>query len=82
MSEEYIDLESAKGHTKIYISTGKIILNNLLGGLAWGVGTVLGATVIVATVFFIFGQLGAVPFIGRVVADIIEIVNKRQEIFP
>jgi len=46
------------------------------------VGTVLGATVIVATVFFIFGQLGAVPFIGGFVADIIEIVNKRQEIFP
>ena len=43
---------------------------------------VLGATVIVATVFFIFGQLGAVPFIGGFVADIIEIVNKRQEIFP
>jgi hypothetical protein len=29
----------------------QVIINNFLGGLAWGVGTVLGATVVISLLF-------------------------------
>ncbi len=29
----------------------QVIVNNFLGGLAWGVGTVLGATVVISILF-------------------------------
>lgn len=35
-----------------------IIINNFLGGLAWGFGTVVGATVIVAIIGYILSVFG------------------------
>lgn len=40
------------------ISRKEIMLNNFLGGLAWGFGTVVGATVVVAILGFILNLLG------------------------
>jgi hypothetical protein len=37
----------------------QVIINNFIGGLAWGVGTVLGATVIIS---ILFGILRGVDF--------------------
>jgi len=70
--QEYIEVGSHKGHAKIHISTGKMVVNNFLGGLAWGFGTVLGATLIVALVIFILSKLGTVPIIGDFVSDILQ----------
>jgi len=35
-----------------------IIINNFLGGLAWGLGTVVGATVVVAAVGWLLNSVG------------------------
>lgn len=36
----------------------QIILYNFLGGLAWGFGTVVGATIVVAIIGYILGIFG------------------------
>ena len=36
----------------------QIMLNNFLGGLAWGIGTVIGATVIAGSVVYILNRMG------------------------
>lgn len=41
-----------------------IVIGNLLGGLAWGVGSVIGAGVIVALVGFALNLLGFFAAIG------------------
>lgn len=41
----------------------QIILYNFLGGLAWGFGTVVGATVVVAIIGYILGLFGFFDFI-------------------
>ena len=69
---EYIDVTAGRGHTRIHISTGKVILNNLLGGLAWGFGTVLGATVVVGIVIFILSKLNTIPIIGDFFSNILQ----------
>ena len=69
---EYVDVSEGKGHSRIYISTGKVVFNNFLGGLAWGFGTVLGATVVVAAVILILSKLIGIPVVGKFFGDIIQ----------
>ncbi|MFA5933280.1 MAG: DUF5665 domain-containing protein [Microgenomates group bacterium] len=35
-----------------------IMLGNFLGGMAWGIGTVIGASVVVGAVGYMFNRLG------------------------
>lgn len=74
-SKEYIEVSPDRGHTRIHISTWRMILNNFLGGLAWGFGTVLGATVVVGLVVLIISRLGGVPLIGSFFSDILRSIQ-------
>ena len=76
--KEVVEVEVGKGYTKIHLSTGKMIVNNFLGGLAWGFGTVLGATIVAALVLFILSKLDTVPVIGDFISRILDQVNTRQ----
>lgn len=71
---------SQRGHTRIHISTGKMVVNNFLGGLAWGFGTVLGATVVVAIVLFALSKLNTVPVIGDFITRILQQIQQPQQI--
>ena len=73
---EYIDVAADRGHTRIHISTGKVILNNFLGGLSWGFGTVLGATLVVALVIFVLTKLNDVPIIGDFFSSILRTIQQ------
>lgn len=56
----------------------QIMVANFLGGLAWGFGTVIGATVIVALLLGILRALGYVPLIGALVSDVTDNLNLRR----
>ena len=47
-----------------------IMLNNFLGGLAWGVGSVIGATIIVAILIGILSQLNFLPGVSSITNQI------------
>jgi|GEM_PF-1720822 len=70
--DEYIDPTQGRGHTRVHLSLGKLVLNNFLGGLAWGVGTVLGATIIVGVTLFIISKLGTIPGIGHFFVNLLD----------
>ena len=57
--------EQIKSHLTANMNVSKkdIIIGNFLGGLSWGVGTVVGATVIVAFVGGILNALGIFDFL-------------------
>lgn len=42
-----------------------IIMGNFLGGLAWGIGTVIGAGVVVGIIGTILKKLGILEVIGQ-----------------
>jgi len=71
-TKEYIEVSPERGHTRVHISTLKVIVNNFLGGLAWGFGTVLGATVVVGLVVIIISKLNSFPIIGGFFSDILQ----------
>ena len=45
------------------VSKKNVLLVNFLGGIAWGLGSVLGATVIVAILVYILNTLGLFDFV-------------------
>lgn len=54
--DDYIDL---LGNTR------RQIWGSFIRGVFTGVGTVVGATLVVSIIIFILGQLGGLPFIGE-----------------
>ena len=46
------------------LSKKQIMMANFLGGLSWGVGSVIGASVVVALIGWILGQMGVFSTIG------------------
>ena len=72
------EIEIVRGYTNVHLSLGKILFNNFLGGLAWGFGTVLGATIIVAIVLFIISKLNTIPLIGDFISRVLHEIELRQ----
>lgn len=46
------------------MSMGRVMGANFLGGLSWGVGSVMGATIVVAIIGWVLSQLGVFSVIG------------------
>ncbi|HYD35226.1 MAG TPA: DUF5665 domain-containing protein [Vitreimonas sp.] len=63
---------------RVYRSRRDLFIDNLVGGVAWGFGSVMGATVIVAIILLILAQVQTLPFVGNVVRIVIEEVRKYQ----
>ncbi|OGY24401.1 MAG: hypothetical protein A2Y57_00920 [Candidatus Woykebacteria bacterium RBG_13_40_7b] len=66
-----------KGGLKVLMpqSYWRIISSNFLGGIAWGLGTVFGATLILALILYILSGLVSAPLIGDFITNIIENVT-------
>lgn len=63
-------MSNDRGYEAVTISTKKIIVNNLVGGIAWGFGTVVGATIVVGIIAWALSQLGFLPLIGETLATL------------
>lgn len=57
---------------KVYRSRGKMILDNFLGGIAWSLGTLVGAAVIVGIIGFLLSRVNLIPLIGSWLTQIIQ----------
>jgi hypothetical protein len=56
----------------------KVVINNFLGGIAWGVGSVLGATIVVGLVFWFLHFINFVPILGNFAADVLSSIQTKQ----
>lgn len=67
-------------HLSVNMNMSKkdIMVANFLGGLAWGFGTVVGATLVVGLLVWILSFINLVPIIGNFAADVVGIVNQKQ----
>jgi len=60
------------------ISKRNILLANFIGGIAWGLGTVVGATVIVALLLWILSFFNYIPVIGNFASTIENSVSPQR----
>lgn len=65
---------------KVYTKSRKrILFDNLLGGIAWGVGSVIGATIIIWILSFIFIKSQKIPLLGDLVRQVVEEASDSTE---
>ncbi|MBI2021741.1 hypothetical protein HYS93_02530 [Candidatus Daviesbacteria bacterium] len=62
------------------LSKRSIMFKNFLGGIAWGVGSVIGATVIVALFISFLKTFNFIPIIGEFITQISQYVEASK--FP
>ena len=57
-------------------SKRQIFFDNLTGGIAWGVGSILGATIIVGVLGFLIVRSRQIPFVGDIVQVVVDEINQ------
>lgn len=59
---------------RIYRSRKDMLLNNFLGGIAWGLGTTVGVAIILTLIGFLAKEINFIPFVGNFVTQITKYV--------
>lgn len=73
MTDEILDHLSANG----VLRKRKIVVNNFLGGLAWGVGSVLGATIAVAILVSVLRFANVIPGLSDITNQFTHSVDQK-----
>lgn len=71
-----INHASDRGVTAVYRSKTQMMSANVLGGIAWGFGSVIGATIVVTLLLVVLNFLGDVPLIGNFVNNVSESIQE------
>ncbi|WZL74773.1 DUF5665 domain-containing protein [Clostridiaceae bacterium 35-E11] len=71
------DLEKAKiaEYVDILNNPKRLIYINFIGGLARGLGTAVGLTVLAGILFYMLKKTVNLPLIGQYIADLLDIVE-------
>lgn len=72
-----LDLEKVKlaEYVEIMNNPKKLLYTNFISGLARGLGTAIGLTVLAAILFYILKQTVNLPLIGQYIADLLDIIE-------
>ncbi len=68
-------------YEEIKRSRKEIMINNFLGGIAWGLGATIGVSIILAVLGFIAGNANLIPIVGTFVSQIVYVVLKTNQHF-
>lgn len=83
-SEHYIDrmTPQIEEHLSANMTFSKkqIMLNNFLGGLAWGVGSVIGAIIVVVILGYILKTMGIFSDIGAFFNQIVDLNQQLKQV--
>ncbi len=77
MDKELVRIEAGNKTIELKVSATRLVFNNFFSGLAWGVGSVLGATIVVSLIIYILGFFHTAPVIGNYISNIIDSINPR-----
>lgn len=75
MNRELIKIIASDKVVEIRASATKMMFNSFLSGIAWGFGTVFGATILVSILIILLGLLNTAPIIGHYIATIINYIQ-------
>lgn len=71
-SDSDIKLSQSNRNKHVYLKGRKqIMIDNFLGGISWGLGTVIGATLIVGILGLFIVRTRTIPLIG----DVIQVIT-------
>lgn len=60
------------------MSISETIISNFLGGLAWGLGSVIGATIIVSLLIIVLKKVNLVPVVGKFANKLLQEIDSKN----
>lgn len=63
----------------IYKSGKQLVIDNFIAGIAWGLGSVIGATLVFAVLGFVLSQTQELPFIGQIIENIFATIQNATD---
>ncbi|HHY90024.1 MAG TPA: hypothetical protein GX503_00015 [Clostridiales bacterium] len=77
LEEISLKLEKSKiaDYVEIMNNPKKLLYTNFIGGLARGLGTAIGISVLAAILFYILRQTVNLPWIGQLIAELLDIID-------
>jgi hypothetical protein len=75
-----LELQKLNDHKLVqaYNSIPRLLWFHLLKGIAFGLGSVLGATVVLSMLVYLLSQIEFIPVIGDLVTEILQVVKEGQ----
>jgi hypothetical protein len=67
---------------RIYKGQKRLFLDNLIGGIAWGIGSIIGAILIVTIIGILISRTDKVPILGDVVRVIVNDIEEGKNLSP
>ncbi|HRN95936.1 MAG TPA: DUF5665 domain-containing protein [Candidatus Levybacteria bacterium] len=62
------------------LSRGEIIANNMLGGIFWGIGSIIGIALLLSAISLLSQYVNLIPFIGDFISDILNYLKQQGSI--
>ena len=59
-------------------SLRRIIINNFMGGIAWGLGATIGLAIVLGILGVILGRINTIPLVGNFVIQIVKFVEENK----
>ncbi len=72
-------MSSEDKYDKVRESKKELFFNNLIGGIAWGLGATVGAAIILALMGVLLTKVNTVPVIGSYVENVLEYIAENQQ---
>lgn len=68
----------AQKYEGVTLSRKTIFFNNLVGGIAWGLGATIGLGLFLALLGYIASQADLVPVVGNFVSEVLNFVIRKN----
>ena len=70
----------ANKYLQPYKSRWKILIDNFLGGFAWGLGSFIGLAILAVAAGYIFSKINLIPILGTWIAQIMNDATSKYQI--
>ncbi len=65
-------------HLLVEKSLKKIMVNNFVGGIAWGLGVTVGASLLLGILGYFASNIGIIPVVGKFVQDLLVFLSENS----
>ena len=74
------EIEQLNGHRflRVYSSLTRLVWFQFLRGIAFGFGSVVGATIVVSAIVYVLSSVDFVPVVGEWAKQVIEVIQGDQ----
>ena len=77
---ESLKAAGANKYLQPYKSRWKILIDNFLGGIAWGLGSFIGLAILAVIAGFVISKINLVPIIGTWIAQIMNDATSKYQV--